>query len=68
MEYRNFGRTGMKVSPLCLGCWNFGERTTPQASYAIVDRALDAGLNFLDTANVYGRGRSEEITGEAFKA
>ena len=67
MEYRNFGRTGMKVSPLCLGCWNFGERTPPQDSYAIVDRALDAGLNFLDTANVYGRGRSEEITGEALK-
>ena len=67
MEYRNFGRTGMKVSPLCLGCWNFGERTTPQVSYAIVDRALDAGLNFLDTANVYSRGRSEEITGEALK-
>jgi aryl-alcohol dehydrogenase-like predicted oxidoreductase len=67
MEYRDFGRTGMKVSPLCLGCWNFGERTTPQDSYAIVDRALDAGLNFLDTANVYGRGRSEEITGEALK-
>ena len=67
MEYRNFGRTGMKVSPLCLGCWNFGERTPPQDSYAIVDRALDAGLNFLDTANVYGRGSSEEITGEALK-
>jgi len=67
MEYRNFGRTGMKVSPLCLGCWNFGERTSPEDSYAIVDRALDAGLNFLDTANVYGRGRSEEITGEALK-
>ena len=68
MEYRNFGRTGMKVSPLCLGCWNFGERTPPQDSYAIVNRALDAGLNFLDTANVYSRGRSEEITGVAFKA
>ncbi len=67
MEYRNFGRTGMKVSPLCLGCWNFGERTSPEDSYAIVDRALDAGLNFLDTANVYGWGRSEEITGEALK-
>ena len=67
MEYRNFGRTGMKVSPLCLGCWNFGERTPPQDSYAIVNRALDAGLNFLDTANVYSRGRSEEITGEALK-
>ena len=49
------------------GCWNFGERTPPQDSYAIVDRALDAGLNFLDTANVYGRGSSEEITGEALK-
>ncbi|MDE0632834.1 MAG: aldo/keto reductase [Caldilineaceae bacterium] len=67
MEYRNFGRTGMKVSPLCLGCWNFGERTTPEDSYAIVDRSLDAGLNFLDTANVYGHGVSEEITGEALK-
>ena len=67
MEYRNFGRTGMKVSPLCLGCWNFGMRTSPEDSYAIVDRALDAGLNFLDTANVYGWGRSEEITGEALK-
>ena len=67
MEYRNFGRTGMKVSPLCLGCWNFGERTNPQDSYAIVNRALDAGFNFLDTANVYSRGRSEEITGEALK-
>ncbi|MCY3905189.1 MAG: aldo/keto reductase [Caldilineaceae bacterium] len=67
MEYRNFGRTGMKVSPLCLGCMNFGRRTTPEDSYAIIDRALDAGINFLDTANVYSRGRSEEITGEALK-
>ncbi len=67
MEYRNFGRTGMKVSPLCLGCWNFGERTPPKESYDIVDRSLEAGINFLDTANVYGRGRSEEITGEALK-
>ena len=67
IEYRNFGRTGMKVSPLCLGCLNFGGRTTPEDSYAIIDRALDAGINFLDTANVYSRGRSEEITGEALK-
>ena len=67
MEYRNFGRTGMKVSPLCLGCMNFGRQTTPEDSYAIIDRALDAGINFLDTANVYSRGRSEEITGEALK-
>ena len=67
MEYRNFGRTGMKVSSLCLGCMNFGRRTTPADSYDIIDRALDAGINFLDTANVYSRGRSEEITGEALK-
>ena len=67
MEYRDFGRTGMKVSPLCLGCMNFGRRTTPEDSYDIIDRALDAGINFLDTANVYSRGRSEEITGEALK-
>ncbi|MBX2998746.1 MAG: aldo/keto reductase [Caldilineaceae bacterium] len=57
----------MKVSPLCLGCMMFGGKTTPDDSYAIIDRALDAGINFLDTANVYSRGRSEEVTGEALK-
>ncbi len=67
MNYRNFGRTGVKVCPLCLGCMMFGRKTDPEDSYRIIDRALDAGLNFLDTANVYGRGRSEEITGEALK-
>ncbi len=67
MEYRSLGRTGVKVSELCLGCMMFGRRTEPQDSYAIIDRALDAGINFLDTANVYSRGRSEEITGEALK-
>lgn len=67
MDYRSFGRTGMKVSPLCLGCMMFGGKTTPDDSYAIIDRALDAGVNFLDTANVYSRGRSEEVTGEALK-
>jgi aryl-alcohol dehydrogenase-like predicted oxidoreductase len=67
MEYRPLGRTGVKVSPLCLGCMNFGGKTSPQDSYEIIDRALDAGINFLDTANVYSRGRSEEVTGEALK-
>ena len=67
MEYRNFGRTGMKVSSLCLGCMNFGRKTSPEEAYAIIDRALDAGINFLDTANVYSLGHSEEITGEALK-
>lgn len=67
MEYRNFGRTGMKVTPLCLGCMMFGGKTEPEDSYKIIDRAIDAGINFLDTANVYSRGRSEEVTGEALK-
>lgn len=67
MEYRSLGRTGVKVSALCLGCMMFGGRTTPEDSYDIIDRALDAGINFLDTANVYSRGRSEEVTGEALK-
>ena len=67
MDYRSLGRTGVKVSPLCLGCMNFGGKTEPQDSYDIIDRALDAGVNFLDTANVYSRGRSEEVTGEALK-
>src|SRR5713226_8052974 len=67
MDYRLFGRTGVKVSPLCLGCMMFGGRTGPEESYAIIDRAIDAGVNFLDTANVYSRGRSEEVTGEALK-
>ena len=66
-HYRNFGRTGVKVSPLCLGCMMFGGKTGPEDSRAIIDRAIDAGINFLDTANVYSRGRSEEVTGEALK-
>jgi aryl-alcohol dehydrogenase-like predicted oxidoreductase len=67
MEYRALGRTGVKVSPLCLGCMNFGSKTGPEESYAIIDQALETGVNFLDTANVYGRGRSEEVVGEALK-
>jgi aryl-alcohol dehydrogenase-like predicted oxidoreductase len=67
MEYRNLGRTGVKVSPLCLGCMMFGWKTELEPSMAIIDRALDAGVNFLDTANVYSRGKSEEFTGQALK-
>ena len=67
MDYRPLGRTGVKVSPLCLGCMTFGAKTEPEDAYRIVDRALDAGVNFIDTANVYSRGRSEEVTGEALK-
>ncbi len=67
MEYRPLGRTGVKVSVLCLGCMMFGGKTSPEDSHAIIDRAIDAGINFLDTANVYTRGRSEEVVGEALK-
>ncbi|BAM02613.1 aldo/keto reductase [Phycisphaera mikurensis] len=63
--YRDLGRTGVRVSPLTLGCMNFGGRTGLAESCAIIDRALEGGINFLDTANVYGNGASEEVVGEA---
>ncbi|WP_438014272.1 aldo/keto reductase [Sorangium sp. So ce315] len=62
MNYRNLGRTGLKVSPLCLGTMNFGPETSEQDSFAIMDRALEHGINFFDTANVYGRKRGEGVT------
>ena len=75
MKYVNLGRTGLKVSRLCLGCMTFGvpERgdhlwTLPEeASRPILRRALDLGINFFDTANVYSDGTSEEIVGRALK-
>jgi aryl-alcohol dehydrogenase-like predicted oxidoreductase len=67
MEYRSLGRTGVPVSALCLGCMNFGNQTPEAESFDIIDRALDAGVNFLDTANVYTRGVSEEVVGKALK-
>src|SRR5215204_5305020 len=67
MHYRNLGRTGTRVSELCLGCMMFGGRTDEAASLDIIDRAIDSGINFLDTANVYSRGKSEEVTGKALK-
>jgi aryl-alcohol dehydrogenase-like predicted oxidoreductase len=66
-DCRLFGRTGVKVSPLTLGCMMFGAKTELDTSIRIIDRAIDAGINILDTANVYSRGRSEEFTGEALK-
>src|SRR5579884_399532 len=67
MEYRTLGRTGVKVSPLCLGAMMFGAWGNPdhEESVRIIHRALDAGINFIDTADVYSRGESEEIVGEA---
>lgn len=67
MEYRSLGRTGMQVSKLCLGCMMFGWRNTEEESYDIVDRAIDAGINFMDTANMYRKGGSEETLGKALK-
>ena len=64
-DYRAFGRTGVKVSPLTLGCMMFGRKTEFEDSARIIDRAIDAGINILDTANVYSLGKSEEFTGEA---
>jgi aryl-alcohol dehydrogenase-like predicted oxidoreductase len=67
MNYRNLGTTGVKVSPLCLGAMMFGAwgNRDHDDSIRIIDRALDAGINFIDTADVYSRGESEEIVGKA---
>ena len=67
MQYRSLGRTGVMVSPLCLGAMNFGGPTNEAESELILDRALDAGINFVDTANVYNAGESERILGRAFQ-
>ncbi len=69
MEYRKLGRTGLKVSPLCLGTMMFGRRGNADHAdcIRIMHRALDAGINFVDTANVYSNGESEEIVGAALK-
>jgi aryl-alcohol dehydrogenase-like predicted oxidoreductase len=75
MEYRNLGKTGLKVSRLCLGCMTYGvpERgdhawTLDEAqSRPLIKQALEAGINFLDTANVYSEGTSEEIVGRALR-
>ncbi|GAV35176.1 L-glyceraldehyde 3-phosphate reductase [Roseomonas sp. TAS13] len=63
MEYRRLGRSGLKVSPLCLGTMMFGGPAEEDVAGRIVARAREAGINFIDTADVYNAGRSEEITG-----
>jgi aryl-alcohol dehydrogenase-like predicted oxidoreductase len=67
MEYRLLGASGIKVSPLALGTMNFGEQTSEADSIRMIDKALEAGINFIDTANVYNAGRSESIVGKALK-
>ena len=70
MKYTNLGRTGLSVSRLCLGTMNFGPETTEEDSHRIMDAAIDAGINFFDTANVYGwkkgEGWTEQIIGRWF--
>ncbi|WP_405460884.1 aldo/keto reductase [Streptomyces sp. NBC_00101] len=69
MRYRTLGRTGIKVSPYCLGTMMFGALGNPDHgdSVRIIHKALDAGINFVDTADAYARGESEEIVGKALK-
>lgn len=63
MQYRYLGRTGMKVSELCLGAMTFGRESTEEVSHQMLDRFVEAGGNFIDTANVYTQGASEDILG-----
>src|SRR5271167_1066794 len=75
MEYKNLGKSGLKVSRLCLGCMSYGipERgphpwtLDEQTSRPFIKKSIDAGINFFDTANVYSDGTSEEIVGRALK-
>jgi aryl-alcohol dehydrogenase-like predicted oxidoreductase len=65
MQYRRLGRSGLKVSPLCLGTMMFGGETDEQTAQNIVRHAFEAGINFIDSADAYNQGRSEEVTGRA---
>jgi aryl-alcohol dehydrogenase-like predicted oxidoreductase len=67
MEYRRLGRSGVLVSPLCLGAMNFGSPTSEAESFEIMGRAIEGGINFIDTANVYNLGDSERIVGRFLK-
>ena len=62
MQYTTLGRTGLKVSRLCLGTMNFGPQTPEAESHGIMDKAIDLGINFFDTADVYGWKKGEGIT------
>lgn len=67
MEYRSLGSAGVKVSPVCLGTMMFGGQTSESDSIAIMHKALDAGINFFDTADIYNAGESEVVVGKAIK-
>src|SRR6202000_421493 len=65
MEYRQLGRSGLKISPICLGTMMFGGPADEAASGRIVARAREAGVNFIDTADAYSSGNSEQVVGRA---
>ena len=67
MEYRSLGRTGVKISALCLGGDNFGNPTSESESIAIINRSIGAGINLIDTSNSYAKGESERIIGRALE-
>jgi aryl-alcohol dehydrogenase-like predicted oxidoreductase len=67
MEFRNLGKTGLRVSELCLGCMTFARESDEETSRSLIERFIQAGGNFIDTADVYSDGRSEEIVGQALK-
>lgn len=67
MQYTLLGNTGVRVSRFSLGCWRFGEETDEAAAHRIIDYSLDRGMNLIDTANIYGKGLSEEFVGRALK-
>src|SRR5712691_2834976 len=73
MDYVNLGRTGLKVSRICLGCMSYGSSKwrdwvlDEAESRPFIERALELGINFFDTANIYSNGASEEVLGSALK-
>ncbi len=68
MDYRNLGRSGLKVSPICLGTMMFGGATDEPTAGRIIGKARDAGINFIDSADAYNAGRSEQVSGRAVAA
>jgi len=68
MNYRRVGRSGLKVSEICLGAWiNFGDRIADEQTFAVLDAAVEDGINFFDTADVYAGGKAEEVMGRWMK-
>jgi len=68
MNYRRLGRSGLKVSEVCLGAWiNFGDRIADDQTFAVLDAAVEEGINFFDTADVYAGGKAEEVMGRWMK-